>query len=98
MVQDNFLIESHGLVCRVDTCLDGLEVGLHQTMRLLGPFFIVAAISLITMCTWSFIEAVFGEVRPLLGVAYTCAAMIMTWVCTVTVGRDVEEAPSGCPL
>ena len=45
--------------------MDGLDAGMERALRWMGPPFICAAVALITMCIWVFVDAIFGEVRDL---------------------------------
>lgn len=40
-----------------------MDYAMENSMRWLGPVFVFGAVSLISMCIWAFLGAVFGEVR-----------------------------------
>lgn len=48
---------------RMDRLLSAIDVALERAMRILGPIFICAAVALVSMCAWVFVDAVYGEVR-----------------------------------
>lgn len=40
-----------------------MDYSMENSMRWLGPVFVLGAVSLISLCAWAFVDAVFGEVR-----------------------------------
>ena len=63
-------------MCRQDTLFDAMDAGVERGMRFLGPVFVAAAVGLVTLCAWVFIDAVFGEVcLYALHALFTCQCM-----------------------